>query len=153
MFKNLFNIQNHPFNRAAKLFSQLRYLNQSGEEYWQTIVKIINLCCKAIKLNKNDGDAHIMLANVYLLAAFGAFQEFKPEGYIHNMSRCAAVIYEWKTNPRFYSKEKENGEKIYRQVIERLEDPMPDWMNMKLPTDIRQLHKDYYIKAIGADQA
>jgi hypothetical protein len=104
MFKYLFNIQNHPFNRAAKRFRQLRYLEQSGWEYWRTIIEIIKLCWEAIGLNKYDGDAHVMLANAYLLAAFGAFQEFKPEGYIHNMSCCAAIIYEWKTNPRMYSK-------------------------------------------------
>jgi len=54
MLKNLFNIQNHPFNRAAKLFGQLRYLDESSQEYWQTIMKIIKLCWEAIKTNKYD---------------------------------------------------------------------------------------------------
>lgn len=153
MFKKLFSPQNHPFNRAAKMFGQLRYLDQSNREYWQTLIEIIKLCWEAIKLNKYDGDAHVMLANVYLLAGFRAFQEFKPEGYIHNMSRCAAVIYEWKTNRSMYSKEKEQGEKIYREVTKLLEEPMPDWMNINLTTDIRKLHKNFYLKAIGLDES
>lgn len=147
MFKYLFNPQNHPFNRASKLFGQLRYLEQSGQEYWRTIIEIIKLCWEAIKINKYDGDAHVMLANAYLLAAFRAFQELKSEGYVYYMSRCAAVIYEWKTNPRMYSKEKEQGEKIYREIINRLKGPLPDWMDRDLPKDIRKLHNDFYMKA------
>jgi Tfp pilus assembly protein PilF len=153
MFKNLFNIQNHPFNRAAKIFGQLRYLDQDSQEYWQSIVQIIELCWEAISQNKHDGDAHVMLANVYLLAAFGAFQRFKPEGYDHNLSRCAAVIYEWKTNQSMYSKEKEQGEKIYREITKLLKEPMPDWMNINLTTDIRKAHKNFYLKAIGVDKS
>ncbi len=153
MFKYLFNVENHPFNRAARIFGQLRYLEEDSLEYWQLIVQVIELCWESISQNKRDGDAHIMLSNTYLLAAFRAFQEFKPEGYVYNLSRCAAVIYEWKTNRSMYSKEKEQGEKIYRQVAKLLEEPTPDWMNVNLTTDIRKLHKYFYLKAIGVDKS
>ena len=152
MLKYLFNIKNHPYNRAAKKFRQLRYLDQGNQECQLAIAEINKLCREALILNKYDGDAHVLLANVYLLAAFSDLQEFNSEGYVHNMSHCAAVIYEWKIYPRMYSKEKENGEKIYQRVINALEEPLPDWMNMGLPNDISKLHKDYYAKAIGLEK-
>jgi hypothetical protein len=67
MFKYLFNSKKHPFNQASNLYDQLRNLDTSGDEYDRVVGEIIKLCCNAISLNQNDGDAHVLLANAYLL--------------------------------------------------------------------------------------
>ena len=97
MFKKLFRSKSHPYSRAAKLFGQLRYLDDNGQQYWINILDIAELCMEAIQLDKFDGGAHVLLANTYLLGAFGAITKSKPEGYVTSISKCAAVIYEWKT--------------------------------------------------------
>jgi hypothetical protein len=150
LLKYLFNPKIDPYNKAAKLFGQLRNLDDQGQEYWNILLEGVLLCCEAIKLNKYDGDAHVMLANFYLLAAFIAIPRH-PEGYVFNISRCSALMYEWKHNKRMHSKFTEQGDKIYGEIVQRLKEPNPEWLNIELTRDMSKLHEDFYKKAIRKD--
>lgn len=142
----LFGIaKNDPFNLAREEFNKLRYLSSDEAAYNEALVGVIYHSQAAISKRSTDGDAHVILANAYMLGALnGAFSD----AYAWFLSRAAAVIHEWKDR-RFRTKSKEIGEKVYQGVLEKLSEDMPDWMGMKISGDIRQLHRQYYRAAIS----
>ncbi len=73
MLRTLFgNPKKHPYNQASRLFSTLQNLSPQDPAYLLTLGQITTLSQEAIELNQYDADAHVLLANVYLLAAFAS---------------------------------------------------------------------------------
>ena len=140
--------KNHPFNQATEHFRNLRYYENGSPQYVNAILEIIRLCRMAIQSNKNDGDAHVLLANAYFLAALGCtFQK----GYPYFLARAAAAIQATRQGS-MYIKERQIAEKMYGGVIEQLSTQMPDWVEgvEHLPKDMNQLQKLYYDAAVNS---
>jgi hypothetical protein len=154
MLKDLlsFDMKKHPFNRAAKLFGQLRYYEMGSDIYMKTLDEIIAFCREALRRNKYDGDSHVLLANTYLLGMFVEKINGDPQKIIHNIGCCAAVIQEWKTNPAMYTKEKMHGEKIYNEVIVNIEEDWPKSNTLTIREFMEVLHDKYYTTALGIEE-
>lgn len=103
------------YNKAVDSFHKLRKYPPDSPSYERTLLDVIRYSKEAINKNRNDGDAHILLANAYYLASM---TDFPSDNFSRYFPLAAAVIYEWKTRP-MYSKAKENGENIYQGVLER----------------------------------
>lgn len=147
MFNSLFDpSENSPFNRATELFHNLRNYPSGSEVYVNTILEIIKLCQIAIQEVSFDGDAHVLLANVYLLAALnGGFTR----SYPFFLAKAASVIEATKTSNMPITN-REIADKIYKGIFEQLSTQMPDWVKnvQKLPKDMSQLQKKYYKGAL-----
>ena len=143
MLRTLFgNPKKHPYNQASRLFSTLQTLEPHDPTYLLTIGQIIRLAQEAIGLSNFDADAHVLLANAYLLAAFATIEEPLSQTYVQSISKSAAVIYQWKNSLERFSNFKEQGNKIYREVIQQLAVMSP-------ASRISQLHTNYYDAALG----
>jgi hypothetical protein len=138
--------KNHSFNQALEHFQNLRYYESGTVQYVDTVLEIIRLCQIAIQDNKNDGDAHVLLANAYLLAtlssAFG-------KGYSFFLAKAASVIQPTRARS-MYIKNRENADKVYQGIVEQLSTQMPDWVEgvERLPKDMDQLQRAYSHSAI-----
>lgn len=139
--------KNDTFNQANKHFRNLRYYTSGSNQYINTILEIIRLCQMAIQKNKNDGDAHVLLSNAYLLAALSCTFG---KGYPFFLARAAAVIQATRAG-HLYIKNRENADKIYNGIVEQLTSQMPDWVEgvQRLSTDMNKLHQGYYSDAIN----
>jgi hypothetical protein len=159
MFKNLFTPENHPYNKALKIYRELgntRNLNEFGQQ----ITEIIGLATEAIKQNKNDGDSHILMADAYKLFGIRLLSEITEDRNEANESRwnlymksifySAAVIYHWKITP-MYSKEKALGEEIYNDVTKIINDLNDIFAknNMKI-VSLSGLHQELYERLISS---
>lgn len=145
MLKALFgSAKDDPYNQALDHFRKLRDLSTSDPAYLSNIMAIIRLCQLAIRQRPTDGDAHILLANAYLLTALS-----EPFGdlYAFALARGAAAIHQWKSVP-MKSKARAIGEKIMLGIQDQLAKDRPDWMGPNLPNDFAKLHFDYYEGAI-----
>lgn len=149
MLNKLFgSLKNDKFNQATERFRNLRYYESGSPQYINTILEIISLCRKAIQSNKNDGDAHVLLANAYYLAALRCtFQK----GYPYFLARAAATIQATRIGS-MYIKNREIAEKMYGGVVQQLSTQMPDWVEgvERLPKDMNQLQTMYYDAAINS---
>lgn len=148
MFSKLFGSpKNHPYNQATGHFRNLRNYPSGSAEYLNAILEIIRLCQIAIQINKFDGDAHVLLANAYLLAALNSIFG---KGYPFFLARAAAVIQATKSGS-MYLKNRENRDKIYEGIVNQLSTEMPNWLEgvQHLPVDMNQLQKGYYGQAIN----
>lgn len=149
MLNKLFgSSKNHPFNQATEHYRSLRHYDNGSPQYINTILEIIRLCRIAIQSNKSDGDAHVLLANAYFLAALScAFQK----GYPYFLARSAAAIQATRRGT-MYIKDRQIAEKMYNGVVEQLSTQIPDWVeNMeRLPKDMNQLQQLYYDAAVDS---
>jgi len=145
MLKALFgSAKDDPYNQALDHFRKIRNLSVSDAAYMSNLLAIIRLCQLAIRMRPADGDAHILLANAYLLAAFSdPFGEL----YAFALARAAAAIHQWNVVP-MRSKEKAIGAKVLQGIQAQLAQERPDWMGMSIPGDIARLHSDYYDDAV-----
>ena len=147
MFNNLFDSsENSPFNQATELFHNLRNFPSGSADYLNTILEIIKLCQAAIQKVSFDGDAHVLLANVYLLAALnGVFTK----SYPFFLAKAASVIEATKTG-NMPIRNRENADKVYRGIVEQLSAQTPNWVKnvRQLPKDMSRLQKQYYKDAL-----
>ena len=135
----------HPYNKAVEHFGKLRIFSQDSPRYKETLLEVIRLTKEALRKNKRDGDAHVLLANVYYLAAL---MDFPSDNYSRYLPLAAAVIFEWKSTP-MYTKSKEIGEKVYYGVLEAVNRDIPEWMGIPKPEGtIEELHSQYYQQAL-----
>jgi len=107
----------------------------------------IRHCQLAIRKDRYHGGAHVLLANAYSLAA----PIDPPEAYKFCIERAAAVIYEWKTNRRMYTKQKNarNGKKLYQSINARIEGEAGLGMFADIPFgSMAECHQRYYGEAI-----
>jgi len=137
-----------PFNQANEHFRNLRLYESGSPQYINAILEIIRLCQMAILSNKHDGDAHVLLANAYLLATCRCTYG---KGYPYFLARAAAVIQATRAGS-MYIKNREIADKIYRGIVEQLSTQMPDWVEgvQRLPKDMNQLQQGYYDAAISS---
>lgn len=145
MFKALRDsLEANPYNQAIEHFKKLRQLDSSDPAYSGTLLKVINRCQLAIHKRRAHGDAHVLLANAYLLAAlsfpFG-------DAYPYALARCAAVIQHCMMDPMFIGEQK-TGNKILNKVEEELKKGRPSWAGESPPNDLAELHEAYYGKAL-----
>jgi hypothetical protein len=146
MFKALRDsLEANPYNQAIDHFQKLRQLDPSGPAYSATLLKVISRCQLAIQKRRAHGDAHVLLANAYLMAALSF-----PYGdvYQYALVRCAAVIQHCMIDPMFIG-EQEIGSKILNKVEDELEKGRPSWAGESPPNDIAELHEAYYGKALN----
>jgi tetratricopeptide (TPR) repeat protein len=149
MLRKLFGSpKNFPFNQANEHFRNLRFYESGSPQYINAILEIIRLCQMAIQSNKHDGDAHVLLANAYLLATCRCTYR---KGYPYFLARAAAVIQATRAGS-MYIKNREISDKIYRGIVEQLSTQMPDWVEgvQRLPKDMNQLQQGYYDAAISS---
>ena len=148
MLKKLFSpLKNDPFNQANEHFHRLRYFESGSPQFENAIFEIIRLCQLAIQKDTHNGDAHVLLANAYLLAALNcAFSK----GYPFFLARAAAVIQATRRE-RMYIKNKGIADKIYRGIYEQLSEQTPDWVEgvNRLTNDMNTLHVGFYANAIN----
>ena len=135
----------HPYNKAADQYRKLRQFPQDSMEYEETLLNVIRLTKEALRKNKRDGDAHVLLANEYYLASL---MDFPSDNYSRYLKFAAAVIFEWKSTP-MYAKAKDIGEKVYYGVLEELNREIPEWMGLNRPDGtMEELHSRYYQQAL-----
>jgi hypothetical protein len=142
------SLKNDPFNQANEHYQNLRNYKSGSPQYKNSILEIIRLSRMAILRNKDDGDAHVLLANAYFLAALNCgFQK----GYPYFLARAAASIQATRI-VRIYIKNRELADKVYNGIVEQLATQMPDWVEgvERLPEDVNQLYKSYYDAAIDS---
>ncbi len=146
MFKKLQQSdKGDPFNEATAHYRNLQYVLDDPVQMGTELHEIVRFCQLAIQKQKFHGDAHVLLANAFFLAATPF-----DEGYKYCFPRSVAVIYEWKTNKRMYTRNREIGEHVYQGIMERLKTPLPDWLADKvLIGNPDEMHKDYYSDAIN----
>jgi hypothetical protein len=134
------------FNKALDEYMKIRDTDPDSPEYYQHIVNVIKFSKEAISKNKNDGDAHVLLANGYLLAAL---DNFPGEKYTRYMPLAIAVIHEWKTRD-MYTKNMDQGNYVYRGIVDRFMEKHPSWMGVELLSNsIEDIHRDYYMDAVS----
>jgi tetratricopeptide (TPR) repeat protein len=140
--------KNFPFNQANEHFRNLQFYEIGSAQYINAILEIIRLCQTAIQNNKHDGDAHVLLANAYLLATCRCTYG---KGYPFFLARAAAVIQATRSGI-MYIKNREIADKIYKGIVEQLSTQMPDWVEgvQRLPKDMTQLQQRYYNVAINS---
>lgn len=149
MFNKLFGSpKNHPYIQATEHYRNLRYFEMGSTQYVNEILEIIRLCRMAIQNNNNDGDANVLLANAYLLAALSCVLQ---DGYPYFLARAAATIQATREGG-LYMKERQYADKLYNGVIEQLSSQMPDWYEglKRLPKDMKLLNQKYYDSAINS---
>lgn len=135
----------HPYNKATKHYGKLRNYSKDSPKYKETLLKVIRFTKEAIKKNKYDGDAHVLLANAYYLASL---MDFPSDNYSRYLPLAAAIIFEWKSTP-MYTKAKDIGEKVYQGILEDLNRETPEWMvGVKPEGTIEELHSRYYQQAL-----
>ncbi len=103
--------KNSPFNQATEYFQNLRYYESGSPQYVSTILEIIRLCQMAIQGNKNDGDAHVLLANVYVLAALDCTYT---KGYPYFLARSAAVMQATRSRKMYIKNSRNCGQDLRR---------------------------------------
>ena len=141
MLKALFGSpKNDPYNQALGHFRKLRDVEQSGPVYVSNLMMIVRLCQLTLKQRPADGDAHVLLANAYLLLALDAVLG---PAYDFSILRGAAVIFHWRANP-MYSKEQAIGARILQGVSDQLAAERPKWMGPALSQDLGDLHREFY---------
>jgi len=148
MLKSFFNASSDLFNRAAGQFRSLRNLEAGSSAYSKAMFEAIKLCQQAIQKYPKDGDAHVLLANLYYLAAFDCFMSI---GYPFFLARASAVMQAAKES-RMYIKQRQIADKVFRGILEQLssQNQIPDNEVLPLPNDLPQLRRDYYQKAIDS---
>ena len=149
MLNKLFgSIKNHPFNQALEHFQNLRFYEMGSPQYVNTILEIVRLCRMAIQIDRHDGDAHVLLANVYLLATLWCTLN---KGHPYFLARAAATIQATRTG-RMFIKNREIADKVYGGIVKELSTQMPDWVEgvEQLPGDMSQLQREYYDSAISS---
>jgi hypothetical protein len=160
MLKNLFTPENHPYNLALKEYVELEN-TRTFEEYIAKIGKVIVLAMEAIRLNKNDGDAHVLLADGWRLSGIRYLEEStdednednlnKKQRYFTSIFSSSAVIYHWKIIP-MYSKGKEWGEEVYNDVSNRLDVINDFFSKTNRPTQgMSDLHQKLYESLISLE--
>ncbi len=145
MFKALReSMETNPYNQAIEQFQKLRQLDSTDPAYSGTLLKVINRCQLAIHKEPKHGDAHILLANTYLLAALTF-----PYGDVRSyaLARSAAVIQHCMVDP-MPMREQEIGSRVLNKVENELEKGSPSWAGETLPADLEELHDAYYGKAL-----
>ena len=149
MFRKLFGSPtptSEYYVQALRHYQNLRNYPNNSPQAVNTIYIIIKLCQLAISDNKFDGDAHVLLANGYLLAATLCVYG---KGYSFFLARAAAVIQAVKTR-NMQINERENADKIYKGVSTMLsaQDKFPEWALVEpLPTNMDLLERAYYQRA------
>lgn len=134
-----------PYNKALDNFRMIRRHEPGSPPYEKALFNTIRYAKEALAKNKNDGDAHILLANAYYLACL---LDFPSDNFSRYLPLAAAVIYEWANRP-MYSKEKAIGEHVYSGIVEQLNKEHPEWMGVSKPAGtIRELNQKYYQQAI-----
>jgi len=108
------------YEGALGVYRQLRRHPVFSPEYRQQLVQIVQLCQQVIALNDRHGDAHILLANTYLLMHHDGYS---PSGSAPPLHLAAAVIQHWVDEPmRQYpwTKNVDNGTTMYSQISSAL---------------------------------
>ncbi len=150
MLKALFqNRDNHPYNKAVNLWQTTKRLhNKNTGEFESGIIEVINYCKAAIKQNKNDGDAHVLLANAYYISTL---PPFPPTNYPMFFPFAVAVIQEWEYR-NLWTKNRDNGIQLYRIIFNALQNPIDYWTlkNAPIKKDMESLQLEFYSQAIGS---
>ena len=107
--------KNQPFNQALAHFRNINSYERGSPELASALFEIIRLCQIAIdESNKRDGDAHVLLANAYALAATGF-----PESYSYFLPRALATIQATRAGS-MYIKNRETADKVYTDIVKLL---------------------------------
>ena len=136
------------FKHALEVYGQLRRYPERSLQYRRQLVAISSSCRLAIQLNDRHGDAHVLLANSYLLMFIDGFPEV---GDPLPLKLAAAVIQHWADEPmRQYpwTKNAENGHTIHAQVEDAVRTFLP---TQRDPSSLQQLKAQYYADAISRD--
>ena len=135
----------HPNSKAVDHFRKLGRFSQDSPKYKETLLEVIRFAKEAIRKNKSDGDAHVLLANAYYLASL---MDFPSDNYSRYLPLAAAVIFEWKSTP-MYTKAKDIGDKVYYGVLEAINREIPEWMGIAKPEGtLKEIHLRYYQQAL-----
>jgi hypothetical protein len=146
----LFSTENHQYNLVLKEYLETGNA-KTFEEFVLLMSKVMTHAIEVVKQNINDGDAHILLADVF--QHFGLICGNSDENevnhsrmklYFANIKSSAAVIYHWKVTP-MYSRNKLVGEELYSAVegeINRLNIILAQTNNKTL--SMSGLHQELY---------
>ncbi len=146
MLKSFFSASSDLFNQATEHYRRLRYLEMGSPEYSKSLFETIRLCQLAIQKYQKDGDAHVLLANAYDMAALDCIFS---KGFPFFLARAVAVMQTAK-DERMYIKQRGIADKVFSGTLEQLssqEQYLGDDV-LPLPNDKQLLRKDYYQKAI-----
>lgn len=136
-----------PFNEAVHHYTRIRYCREDKAAYSEAMVQTVRHCQLAIRKDRYHGGAHVFLANAYSLAA----PIDPPEAYKFCIKLAAAVIHEWKTNGRMYTKRENvpNGKKLYRSIRAQVEGKAGLGMFVDIPfASMADIHRQYYHQAV-----
>jgi hypothetical protein len=93
MFRRKRKGQRDPFNEALAHYRQLHSMDDPCA-YREGLAEIVRLCQLGIQKQKGNGDAYVLLANAYLLAA-GEVRPKDGSHYEYFLSRACAVAFQW----------------------------------------------------------
>jgi len=134
------------YEGALGVYRQLRRYPVFSPEYRQQLAQIVRLCQQAIALNDRHGDAHILLANTYLLMHH---DDYSPFGSTPPLHLAAAVIQHWADEPmRQYpwTKNVDNGTTMHGQISSALS---ADGTS-SVPAEMGRLKRSLYTTAVSA---
>jgi hypothetical protein len=135
------------FNDALDVYGKLRQFDVQSAPYRRALLQVLRHCQTAIALNNRNGDAHVLLANTFLLFYVDMNIFAKDE---EPLQLAAAVIQHWADEPmRQYpwTKNTDNGREIHRQVATALVDEHPE-MERRLDQEMRTLASSLYSSAL-----
>ena len=126
------SLKENPYNQAITHFQKLGHLDPDSPAYSTALLKVATRCQLAIQQQPEHGDAHVLLANAYLLAALSF-----PYGdvYPYALVRSAAVIQHCMTVPMRIS-EQQNASRVFHRVEDELAAERPSWAGEIPPNDM-----------------
>ena len=136
------------FAEALETYGQLRRHPEHSQQYRRQLGSIASACRLAIQLNDRHGDAHVLLANTYLLMFIDGFPQV---GDLMPLMLAAAVIQHWADEPMrqyHWTKNVENGHTIRAQIADAVHTFFPAGRD---PNTSSQLKLRYYSDAVSRD--
>jgi hypothetical protein len=132
--------------KAIEKFKAANYLREGLASQWgdnAILAEIIRLCQLALRKDKKNGDAHVLLAKTYFALAFNVGSDALHRKCI---SYSAAVIVVWESK-MMGSTERPLGKPLYEAVITYLHNLYPD-----IPTSsLSDIAKYEYESAVNPD--
>lgn len=136
------------FNHALDIYQGLRQYPVQSWPYHNALIEICSYCQQAIGANDRHGDAHVLLANTFLLIHIDTFPNTSNSLPI---KLATAVIQHWADEPmrqRPWTKNVDNGWSVYGMVSSGLQEAEPSSVS-DLEMEMRQLKGDLYLESIS----
>lgn len=138
------------FTQAVEACKRAGELEVDSEEYRGTILTVIDLCRKAIALESQHDDAHVLLANAFYRLHL---QIYPRAGQDLPLRFAAAIIQHWSDQPIRQHRSAmsvEKGCRVYDTVAGELSEVQPECADRE-EMEMRFLEGGLYHQALTSD--